>query len=774
VSVGAVNEAADGEGYRPLVFRAGDPAERQGWERLRRSLGDRLRVHDTLSDQIVALIRCRHPKTAFTQRALDDELARHRHGRPAEEVGVWVYYPWRGSAVRLLDEDEFVEVRTSRNRHKITDGEQRQLRQKAVGIVGLSVGGQIAATMALERTCGELRLADFDTLELSNLNRLREGLFSLGANKAVLAARGIAEIDPFLKVVCYEDGLTPANLDSFLTAGRRIDVLVEECDGLEMKLACRLRARELRIPVVMEANDRATLDIERFDREPDRPILHGMLAGHDLSRVGELKTNEEKVPIIMSMVGESTMSDKLRASLIEVGDSIESWPQLAADVAVGAGLVTSTVRRILLGELRESGRYFVDLEQLVADPASEAEGAAAGDRQPGGPSPAQAPSEAEDPGEPGEVTPEPATLDELLMAASLAPSGGNEQPWRWVAAGPRLSARIDGRFGDVLLNFGETARLLALGAAAENIVLLAHAIGLRAKLTLARELSRGSLVQIKFFAPTATAENLERRIPGSDALAAQIPRRHTNRRLVPPTPLPAGAIAELHDAVASLPGCRLQVVEDAAGRAELADIAARAERLRMLHPAGHRDLVREIRWTPEDARRARDGIDLDTLELGAAERAGLRMLREPGVARLLRRWRRGRALEKLGRRAIVAASAVGLVSAPDSSVAARLTAGRAIQRVWLTATRLGIGVQPHTSPLYLFARAFGGGAADFAPEELDELSELKTRFDAVVASRPLPVFMFRLFPGCEPSARSLRLPVGAILTSHERRQYLPT
>ena len=225
--------------------------------------------------------------------------------------------------------------------------------------------------MAMERTCGELRLADFDTLELSNLNRLREGVLSLGLKKTMLAARGIAELDPFLKVVCYPDGLTPANLDAFFGAAA-LDVLVEECDGLAMKLRCRQRARELGIPVVMEANDRATLDIERFDREPGRPILHGLLDGLDFSRVAELKTNEEKVPYLMPMVGEATMSDKLRASLLEVGESIESWPQLAADVALGAGLVTNVVRRMALGQLNESGRTFVDLGSAGRGPEPRA------------------------------------------------------------------------------------------------------------------------------------------------------------------------------------------------------------------------------------------------------------------------------------------------------------------------------------------------------------------------------------------------------------------
>jgi molybdopterin/thiamine biosynthesis adenylyltransferase/nitroreductase len=752
------NGADDDAGYRPRIFDLGDRSQRQAWDEWRHAHEADVHLHDTLHDQIAGLVKCRTPKATFTRHDLDEAIVRHGRGRPAEEVGVWVYYPWRRAAVRLLDEDDFVELRTSRNRYKITDDEQRLLRGKTIGIVGLSVGGQIAVTMAVERICGELRLADFDALELTNLNRLREGVFHLGMNKAVLAARSIAEIDPFLNVVCYEDGLTAANLDAFLTVGRRLDVLVEECDGLEMKVRCRLRARELGIPVVMEANDRGTLDIERFDRQPDRPILHGALAGHDLSRIGELRTNEDKVPIIMPMVGETTMSDKLRASLLEVGESLESWPQLASDVALGAGLVTNTVRRILLAQLHDSGRYFVDLDELVAD------GRPAGDAGGGTTAAPRAPMEVATPaldarGEPEQVALDPAARAALLAAAALAPSGGNEQPWRWVAHGPSLSVLVDRPFGDVLLAFRDLPRRLALGAAAENVVLRAHQLGMRVKVVPGDGEPGPAALTFKFFPSAARVPGLEPRTAEHDALATHIERRHTNRRVVPAAPLTADAAGALRRAVDGVPGCRLHLVWDAGELAAVADVVARAERLRMLHPVGHRDLVREVRWTPEEARATRDGIDLATLDLSASERAGMRLLREPGVARLLRQWKRGGALEKLARRAIVAASAVGLVTTAGGTVRDQLAAGRAIQRAWLTATALGLGVQPHTSALYLFARAFGGGQAAFDAEALEELAELKARAEAVFGLHPAPVFLFRVFPACEPGARALRRPV---------------
>ena len=39
----------------------------------------------------------------------------------------------------------------------------------------------------------------------------------------------------------------------------------------------------------------------------------------------------------------------------------------ASAVALGGALVTDTARRILLGELNESGRYYVDMHQIIQD-----------------------------------------------------------------------------------------------------------------------------------------------------------------------------------------------------------------------------------------------------------------------------------------------------------------------------------------------------------------------------------------------------------------------
>jgi tRNA A37 threonylcarbamoyladenosine dehydratase len=327
-------------------------------------------VCDEMYAQLQELIKCKNPSIQIGEEEYPELVNKHLAGKEIAEYGVWVYYPWNQRMVHLLDEEEFIEVRTNRNRNKITTEEQSILKTKKMGIVGLSVGQSIALTIAMERTCGELRLADFDTAELSNLNRIRTGVHNLGLNKTVIAAREILEIDPFLNVKIFVDGLNEGNIDEFFLQGGKLDLFIEVCDGLDLKITSRFKARELLVPVVMDTNDRGMLDVERFDIEPDRSIFHGLADGLDPVSIKNL-TNEEKIPYILKMVGADTMSTRLKASMLEVKKSINTWPQLASSVALGGAATTDVCRRILLDQFHDSGRYYVDLDEIISDKTLE-------------------------------------------------------------------------------------------------------------------------------------------------------------------------------------------------------------------------------------------------------------------------------------------------------------------------------------------------------------------------------------------------------------------
>jgi tRNA threonylcarbamoyladenosine dehydratase len=103
--------------------------------------------------------------------------------------GVWAWLPWLRTIVHVLPPDAFFRVITNRNQDKLTRAEQDLLRTKCIGVIGLSVGGEAAVTVAQEHLCGHLVLADFDQLDLSNLNRIGSGIDELSVNKAVIVAR---------------------------------------------------------------------------------------------------------------------------------------------------------------------------------------------------------------------------------------------------------------------------------------------------------------------------------------------------------------------------------------------------------------------------------------------------------------------------------------------------------------------------------------------------------------------------------------------------------
>ena len=198
--------------YKPLFFKLIDADQKKAFETLINS-EENLQVFDYIKAQVGELIKCLQPTIVFLPpNELTKAIENKFQGKSTDEYGIWVYYPWCAKLVHVLDEDEFIVVRTNRNKHKITLQEQQRLANKKIGIMGLSVGQSVSLTLAMERGFGELRIADFDELDLSNINRIRTGIQNIGVKKTVIVAREIAEIDPFLNVVCFEEGITAENL----------------------------------------------------------------------------------------------------------------------------------------------------------------------------------------------------------------------------------------------------------------------------------------------------------------------------------------------------------------------------------------------------------------------------------------------------------------------------------------------------------------------------------------------------------------------------------
>jgi hypothetical protein len=231
----------------------------------------------------------------------------------------------------------------------------------------------------------------------------------------------------------------------------------------------------------------------------------------------------------------------------------------------------------------------------------------------------------------------------------------------------------------------------------------------------------------------------------------------TNRRRGSRAPLAASSSDAL-DRAASSAGTRLQLIHDRAALDEIGALMGACDRVCLLNAAIHHDAMHGYRWTPEDVERHRDGLDVATMEMSASDRAGLLLLQQWRVPECLAQIGGGSALDDLAVQTIASASAVGLLTVPGTGRESYFQSGRAVQRLWLTATAQGIALHPMTGLPYLFSRLERGGGEGLAEHEQRALADLRVRYrrlfetDASAAE----TFLFRLSIAGPPTARSLR------------------
>jgi hypothetical protein len=83
---------------------------------------------------------------------------------------------------------------------------------------------------------------------------------------------------------------------------------------LDIKVILREGARARRISVLMATSDRGLVDVERFDLEPQRQILHGLLGELDVALLPGM-SSREKVPHMLRFLEAERLSPRIAASV---------------------------------------------------------------------------------------------------------------------------------------------------------------------------------------------------------------------------------------------------------------------------------------------------------------------------------------------------------------------------------------------------------------------------------------------------------------------------
>lgn len=129
-------------------------------------------------------------------------------------------------------------------------GQQRLLRA-TVAIVGAGALGSTAAMYLGASGIGTLRLVDFDSVDISNLQRqLTYTTDDLGGSKVQLLAQRVAQLNPDVTVEVHEQLLNAANIDSFVSGA---DIIVEGSDNPATKYLVTDAAHRHSIPCILGA-----------------------------------------------------------------------------------------------------------------------------------------------------------------------------------------------------------------------------------------------------------------------------------------------------------------------------------------------------------------------------------------------------------------------------------------------------------------------------------------------------------------------------------------
>ena len=343
-------------------------------------------------------------------------------------------------------------------------------------------------------------------------------------------------------------------------------------------------------------------------------------------------------------------------------------------------------------------------------------------------------------------------LAELIRFGGMAPSGGNAQPWQVLVRPDSLELALHPKRTGSLLDVGHLASVFSTGSFLENVCLAASAMGLTHRVKVHE--FRGPSDTI------ATISFLERTEPTEkDPLYEQIPRRHTNRQLHHGPAIPQATIEALGNAIGPWPLVRLCAVSSATEKQTAAALLGKGQALIIQHHVLFGEMMRELRWTRQEAERTRDGVAISTLELPTAAVLLLRALRGcPPLRKLLPRG----ALEKMLDASVLGCSHLCVLASREPfSTDALVHAGRALQRLWLKATALQLAIQPIATLPFLLLRLHRFGGAGLSASEARELDALGAGLKALhsLGEEEFPVLIFRLSsPVAAASDRALRLP----------------
>jgi sulfur-carrier protein adenylyltransferase/sulfurtransferase len=571
----------------------------------------------------------------------------------------------------------------SRNIGWMTAWEQDALRRKRVAIAGMGgVGGIHLLTLA-RLGVGRFNIADFDRFELANFNRqVGASRTTLGRPKAAVLAEMARDVNPELDLRIFDQGISPENLDLFLDG---VDLFIDGLDFFTLDIRARVFARcaERGIPAITAAPIAMGTAFLVF--------MPGKMTFEEYFRLGGATTEDQRVNFLIGLTPR-TLQRPYLMDFSRLDLAGQRGPSTAAACQLCAGVAATEAVKILLqrGPVRAAPHY----HQFDAYRGKWVAGWMPG----GNANPLQrirrslvkrALRRLEQSPPPAELPDTATIVERILDLARWAPSGDNAQPWRFtVRSDTKVTIAITPHDPADVYDFARgRPTLLSAGFLLETLRIAASGFGRRLSWRHRIGADGGAVID----AELQPDDGVEQ-----DPLLAMVTARSVDRRAYRTTPLTGDQKAALQAALGD--DVTLRWFETPADRRRIAFLNARATDIRLRIPEAYRVHQAILDWERDFSP---SGVPVATVGLNPMAVQTMRwLMRDWSLMDAANRYFGTTLMSRLeldllpGHFAAAHFFVLPTRPADLDDPAATLRIGQALQRFWLTATRLGLVMQP--------------------------------------------------------------------------------
>lgn len=338
-------------------------------------------------------------------------------------------------------------------------------------------------------------------------------------------------------------------------------------------------------------------------------------------------------------------------------------------------------------------------------------------------------------------------IQKILEAGVQAPSGSNSQPWRFEVRGDTIDVIALPEKDHPILNFRNRGTWIAHGALLENISIASLALGYDARINVFPNTVKPNLVaQI----------SLIHSAPKDEPLHRAIFLRTTNRKPYKISPLIQEQKNEILSA-AKEAGGDFRFTEDRKEMGILGKAVSVNEIVMLENKELHRLFFDELVWNKEEERKKGSGLYLKTMELQPPQQMALRLFKHWPIMNFFNSLGAARMIARDNAKTYASSSLIGIIVVEDTDQSF-LSAGRAIERIWLAATKLGLSCHLITGIFFLEQRIRSNNGSDFSREHCVRIKnschEVASIFNV---QKGLIAGLLRIGDGGEPTARSIKI-----------------